>query len=125
MGESPCGSERAGIADRARGWVGVSFGRFQFTAPDKSLRVANRDLALVESITVKRPDDRTLDNNRRIEFHTSEHRHVFFYGYAVTGHSSQGLTAERALVHADTRVHQLLVPRRAFSIEAFFLVVRF
>ena len=42
--------------------------RIQFTAPDKSLGVANRDLAAIESIA---PDGRIsarLDNNRQIEF---------------------------------------------------------
>ena len=74
--------------------------RIQFTAPDKSLGVANRDLATIEAI---HPDGRLsarLDNNRQIEFNASEHRH-FDHGYAVTSHSSQGLTAERVLVHAD------------------------
>src|SRR6185437_9888485 len=68
--------------------------RIQFTAPDKSLGVANRDLALIESIT---PDGRIaarLDDDRRIEFNVVNHRH-FDHGYAVTSHSSQGLTAER------------------------------
>jgi hypothetical protein len=52
-----------------------------------------------------------LDNNRQIEFNVIEHRH-FDHGYAVTSHSSQGLTAERVLVHADTSVHPgLLNPR--------------
>jgi hypothetical protein len=41
---------------------------------------------------------------RQIEFNAIEHRH-FDHGYAVTSHSSQGLTAERVLVHADTRAH--------------------
>ena len=85
--------------------------RVQFTAPDKSLGVANRDLAVIESIA---PDGRVtarLDNNREIEFRPSEHRH-FDHGYAVTSHSSQGLTAERVLVHADTRVHPDLLNSR-------------
>jgi ATP-dependent exoDNAse (exonuclease V) alpha subunit len=30
---------------------------------------------------------------------------IFNHGYAATSHSSQGLTVERVLVHADTRVH--------------------
>src|SRR5712692_6305480 len=80
--------------------------RIQFTAPDKSLGVANRDLATIQEI---HPDGRLsarLDNDRQIEFNASEHRH-FDHGYAVTSHSSQGLTAERVLVHADTRVHLL------------------
>ena len=85
--------------------------RIQFTAPDKSLVVANRDLATIVAI---HPDGRLstrLDNNRQIEFNSSEHRH-FDHGYAVTSHSSQGLTSERVLVHADTRVHPDLLNSR-------------
>jgi conjugative relaxase-like TrwC/TraI family protein len=85
--------------------------RIQFTAPHKSLGVANRDLAVIEMI---HPDGRLsarLDNNRHIEFNASEHRH-FDHGYAVTSHSSQGLTAERVLVHADTSVHPDLLNSR-------------
>jgi conjugative relaxase-like TrwC/TraI family protein len=85
--------------------------RIQFTAPDKSLGVANRDLAIIESIT---PDGRVtarLDNNRQIQFPASEHRH-FDHGYAVTSHSSQGLTAERVLVNGDTSVHPDLLNSR-------------
>ena len=52
-----------------------------------------------------------LDNNRRIEFNASEHRH-FDHGYAVTSHSAQGLTAERVLIHADTSVHPDLLNSR-------------
>jgi conjugative relaxase-like TrwC/TraI family protein len=85
--------------------------RIQFTAPNKSLGVANRDLAAIESIA---PDSRIsarLDNNRLVEFSASEHRH-FDHGYAVTSHSSQGLTAERVLVNADTGVHPDLLNSR-------------
>jgi len=85
--------------------------RIQFTAPDKSLGVANRDLAAIESIA---PDGRIsarLDNNRQVEFSASEHRH-FDHGYAVTSHSAQGLTAERVLVHADSCVHPDLLNSR-------------
>ena len=85
--------------------------RIQFTAPDKSLGVANRDLATIQEI---HPDGRLsarLDNDRQIEFNASEHRH-FDHGYAVTSHSSQGLTAERVLVHADTSVHPDLLNSR-------------
>jgi conjugative relaxase-like TrwC/TraI family protein len=85
--------------------------RIQFTAPDKALGVANRDLAAVESIS---PDGRIsarLDNGRQIEFDATEHRH-FDHGYAVTSHSSQGLTAERVLVNADTGVHPDLLNSR-------------
>ncbi len=88
--------------------------RIQFTAPDKALGVANRDLAVIESI---HPDGRVtagLSDYRQIEFNAREHPH-FDHGYAVTSHSSQGLTAERVLVHADTSVHpDLLNPRFAY-----------
>ena len=50
--------------------------RIQFTAPDKSLGVANRDMAAIETI---HPDGRLsvrLDNNRQIEFNPNEHRHL-------------------------------------------------
>jgi conjugative relaxase-like TrwC/TraI family protein len=85
--------------------------RIQFTAPDKSLGIANRDLAAIESIA---PDGRIsarLDNTRQVEFDATEHRH-FDHGYAVTSHSSQGLTAERVLVNADTGVHPDLLNSR-------------
>jgi ATP-dependent exoDNAse (exonuclease V) alpha subunit len=85
--------------------------RIQFTAPDKSLGVANRDLALIESIAADRRVAARLDNSRQIEFNAREHRH-FDHGYAVTSHSSQGLTAERVLVHADTSVHPDLLNSR-------------
>src|ERR1700688_2486821 len=85
--------------------------RIQFTAPDKSLGIANRDMAAIEAI---HPDGRLsirLDNNRQIEFNPNEHRHLY-HGYAVTSHSAQGLTAERVLVHADTSVHPDLLNSR-------------
>jgi ATP-dependent exoDNAse (exonuclease V) alpha subunit len=85
--------------------------RIQFTAPNKALGVANRDLAIIDSIA---PDGRVtarLDDHRKIEFNANDHRH-FDHGYAVTSHSAQGLTAERVLVHADSRVHPYLLNSR-------------
>ncbi|MFP5229531.1 MAG: MobF family relaxase [Acidobacteriota bacterium] len=85
--------------------------RIQFTAPEKSLGVANRDLAIVESI---RPDGHIsarLDNGHQIEFDATANRH-FDHGYAVTSHSAQGLTAERVLINADTGVHPDLLNSR-------------
>jgi ATP-dependent exoDNAse (exonuclease V) alpha subunit len=85
--------------------------RIQFTAPDKSLGVANRDMAAIEAI---HPDGRIsvrLDNSHQIEFNPNDHRHLD-HGYAVTSHSAQGLTAERVLVHADTGVHPDLLNSR-------------
>ena len=85
--------------------------RIQFTAPDKSLGVANRDLAIIDSISADGRTSVHLDNGRRIEFDPAAHRH-FDHGYAVTSHSAQGLTAERVLVNADTRVHPDLLNAR-------------
>lgn len=85
--------------------------RIQFTAPDRALDVANRDLARIELIA---PDGRVagrLDDNRLIEFYAAQHRH-FDHGYAVTSHSAQGLTSERVLVNADTSVHPDLLNSR-------------
>jgi ATP-dependent exoDNAse (exonuclease V) alpha subunit len=85
--------------------------RIQFTAPDKSLGVANRQLAAIETVDPNGRLSAHLANNRQIEFNPSEHRH-FDHGYAVTSHSAQGLTAERVLVHADTSVHPDLLNSR-------------
>ena len=85
--------------------------RIQFTAPDKMLGVANRDLAVIEFIAADGRITARLDNNRQIGFNAAEHRH-FDHGYAVTSHSSQGLTCERVLIHADTSVHPDLLSSR-------------
>jgi conjugative relaxase-like TrwC/TraI family protein len=85
--------------------------RVQFTAPERSLGVANRDLAVIDAIA---PDGRLaarLDDNRLIDFNAGEHRH-FDHGYAVTSHGSQGLTTERVLVNADTSAHPELLNSR-------------
>jgi conjugative relaxase-like TrwC/TraI family protein len=85
--------------------------RIQFTAPDKSLGVANRDLAVIESVAPNGDITAHLESNRRVEFNASEHRH-FDHGYAVTSHSAQGLTSERVLINADTGVHPELLNSR-------------
>jgi conjugative relaxase-like TrwC/TraI family protein len=85
--------------------------RIQFTAPDKSFGVANRDLATIEDIRPEGLLSARLADKRLIEFEASSHRH-FDHGYAVTSHSSQGITAERVLVHADTNVHPDLLNSR-------------
>jgi ATP-dependent exoDNAse (exonuclease V) alpha subunit len=85
--------------------------KIQFTAPDKLLGVANRDLAVIDSINSDGQISVHLDNGRRIEFDPGTHRH-FDHGYAVTSHSAQGLTAERVLINADTGVHPDLLNSR-------------
>ncbi len=76
--------------------------RIQFTVSLKDLGVANRDLA-----TIQRIDDGQMTvlmdgkSRRTLTFETDKVRQ-FDHGYAVTSHSSQGLTAERVLAHFDT-----------------------
>ncbi len=85
--------------------------RIQFSAPDKRLQVANRDLAVIEKISAHEEISARLDDGRIVEFSTWDNRH-FDHGYAVTSHSSQGLTADRVLVHVDTSVHPDLINSR-------------
>jgi ATP-dependent exoDNAse (exonuclease V) alpha subunit len=49
--------------------------------------------------------------DRTVTFNADEMRH-FDHGYAVTSHSSQGLTSERVLVNMDTNVHPDLINDR-------------
>jgi conjugative relaxase-like TrwC/TraI family protein len=85
--------------------------RIQFSAPDKPLGVANRDLAVIDSIGANGRISAHLDNGRRIDFDPAAHQH-FDHGYAVTSHGAQGLTTERVLINADTRVHPELLSSR-------------
>jgi ATP-dependent exoDNAse (exonuclease V) alpha subunit len=76
--------------------------RVQFTAPDNELKIANRELATVERISGGRIS-LSMDDGRSIEIDPMRNPHLD-HGYAVTSHSSQGQTAERVLVHADTEL---------------------
>jgi conjugative relaxase-like TrwC/TraI family protein len=85
--------------------------RLSFTAPSKELGVANRDLGTVQRIgndgqlTVK------MDYGKSVSFDANQMRH-FDHGYAVTSHSSQGLTAERVMVNLDSHIHADLINKR-------------
>jgi len=85
--------------------------RIQFSAPDKRLQVANRDLATIDAISPHGEISARLDDGRTVAFSNRDNRH-FDHGYAVTSHSSQGLTADRVLVHVDTSVHPDLINSR-------------
>jgi ATP-dependent exoDNAse (exonuclease V) alpha subunit len=52
-----------------------------------------------------------MDSGKDVSFDPREMRH-FDHGYAVTSHSSQGLTTERVLVNMDTEVHPELINGR-------------
>jgi len=77
--------------------------RIQFTAPNQELKVANRELASIESIGANGAVRLKVDGGRSVEVGTHRFPHID-HGYAVTSHSSQGQTAERVLVHADTEL---------------------
>jgi hypothetical protein len=85
--------------------------RVQFTAPSKELRVANRQLGTIEQINDAGGVQVRTDTGHNVRFNVREHRHLD-YGYAVTSHSSQGQTADRALIHVDTENGKQLVNAR-------------
>ncbi|HEV2112768.1 MAG TPA: MobF family relaxase [Terriglobales bacterium] len=85
--------------------------RVQFTAPNRELKVANRELGRVEKIEPGGDIKIKMDSGRTVEMNVKQHPHLD-YGYAVTSHSSQGQTAQRVLVHVDTEKGQQLVNSR-------------
>lgn len=87
--------------------------RVQFTAPYADQGVANRELGTIEQIDSGGNLQIHLDSGRDVDFNVREHPHLD-YGYAVPSHSSQGLTADRVLVHVvDTEAaHENLVNAR-------------
>jgi hypothetical protein len=86
--------------------------RIQFTEPNKALGVANRDLGTITAIDNGQMTVR-LDGKqpRGITFDTARFRQ-FDHGYAVTSHSSQGLTAGRVLANIDTESSRILINTR-------------
>ena len=85
--------------------------RLQFTAPNRELGVANRDLGTIERIGTDGQLTVRMDGGKTVTFDANQMRH-FDHGYAVTSHSSQGLTSERVLVNMDTDVHPELINSR-------------
>ena len=92
----------------------LSGDRIQLTAP-------NRELAASPTATLARfsrstktagsPSAWMATKSKSFASIRREMRH-FDHGYAVTSHSSQGLTSERVLVNMDTEVHPELINRR-------------
>jgi conjugative relaxase-like TrwC/TraI family protein len=86
--------------------------RVQFTSGNRDLDIANRDLGTItaleeRSITV-RMDGKS---GREVTFDPTEFRQLD-HGYAVTSHSSQGLTADRVIVNIDTDSSRSLINDR-------------
>ena len=86
--------------------------RLQFSALNKELGISNRDMG---TITKMEPDRLTVmmdgKEQRSISFNPSEFRQ-FDHGYAVTSHSSQGLTADRVIANIDTDSSRSLINNR-------------
>ncbi len=85
--------------------------RIQFTAPSRELDVSNRDIATILRINESRVTARLDGRDQVVTFDAQQMRH-FDHGYAMTSHSSQGVTAERVLVNMDTRAHPELINTR-------------
>jgi conjugative relaxase-like TrwC/TraI family protein len=85
--------------------------RVQLTAPNRNLQVANRDLGTLKSFDEDGRITLRMDSGKEVSFDPKEMRH-FDHGYAVTSHSSQGLTSQRVLVNIDTKVHPELINAR-------------
>ena len=85
--------------------------RVQFTAPDKKIGVANRELGTIEHISAEGTLGIRLENGSIVNLNPSENRH-FDYGYAVTSHSAQGSTSDRVLINVDTGAPSELVNSR-------------
>jgi conjugative relaxase-like TrwC/TraI family protein len=76
--------------------------RVQFTALNKQLGVANRDLGTVVILEDSKMSLRMDGKSHRMVTFAPQEFRQFDHGYAVTSHSSQGLTAGRVLAHIDT-----------------------
>jgi conjugative relaxase-like TrwC/TraI family protein len=85
--------------------------RIQFTAPDERLGVANRELGIIDKVDENGNIALRLEDGRSVQFNAAEHPH-FDHGYAVTSHSSQGLTADRVLINIDTTASPHLINAR-------------
>jgi conjugative relaxase-like TrwC/TraI family protein len=85
--------------------------RLQFTAANREIGVANRALGTIEQIGTDGQLAVRMDNGKAVSFEANRMRH-FDHGYAVTSHSSQGLTAQRVLVNIDSNVHPELLNTR-------------
>ena len=91
--------------------------RIQFTANNRELAVSNRDMGTIERIERNKMSVKMEGTKERtITFDATQMRH-FDHGYAVTSHSSQGLTADRVLVNMDTKVHPELINTRFTSVS--------
>ena len=82
--------------------------RVQFTAPFRTAKIANREIATITAMTNRQEMRVRTDSGKTVKFSVDSkahgpraHRHLD-HGYAVTSYSSQGLTADRVLLDIDS-----------------------
>src|SRR4029079_18906213 len=82
--------------------------RVQFTAPFRTAKIANREMATITAMTDRQERPCRTDSGKTVKFSVDSkaqgpraHRHLD-HGYAVTSYSSQGLTADRVLLYMDS-----------------------
>jgi conjugative relaxase-like TrwC/TraI family protein len=76
--------------------------RIQFTAPWKEKAISGRDLGTVTYLDDHGNISVKLDGSgRTVAWNLNQNKHLD-YAYAMTSHSSQGATVDRALIHIDT-----------------------
>jgi ATP-dependent exoDNAse (exonuclease V) alpha subunit len=90
--------------------------RIQFTAPNRELGVANRDIGTVEAISKDSLTVRLPETDRTVSFDPKVMPH-FDHGYAVTSHSAQALTTQRVLVNIDSSMHPDLLNTRLIYVS--------
>ncbi|HVN77960.1 MAG TPA: hypothetical protein VMW38_03090 [Terriglobia bacterium] len=79
--------------------------RVQFTAPYRDRQIANRQLGTLRGVDREGNLQIRMDSGGEVQFNIREHPHLD-YGYAVTSHSSQGVTADRVLLAGPPEAHQ-------------------
>jgi conjugative relaxase-like TrwC/TraI family protein len=86
--------------------------RLQFTTNDHELGISNRQLGTVERATPNEMRVRLDGEEQRVVSFRPETMRHFDHGYAVTSHSSQGLTATRVLINVEVSAHRDLINQR-------------
>ena len=86
--------------------------RIQFTSGNRELGIANRDLGTIKALE-ERSITVSMDGKlgREVTFDPTEFRQLD-HGYAVTSHSSQGLTADRVIANIGTDSSRSLINER-------------
>lgn len=75
--------------------------RIQFTTPWKEKGIASRETAAVEQLETNGNIAVRLESGRRVAWNIKQYSHLD-HAYAMTSHSSQGMTVDRVLIHVDT-----------------------